>query len=408
MPHEKIEAEPETDSDTSEIDALSSEVIIPPEENKEDEPPISERPSLTLGPLTMLGLTPQPDEKTRGKVKDAFGILVQLAAFAIVVAALKTARPFLVPLVAAAFLATLTAPIVFYLRKKRVPALLGVPLVVLAALIVGLSVASLLVGSLNTFIQAAPAYQQTLTAQIDLAVLILRGWGIDLTSSGITRLIQPSAAVQFAGQTLGQVADFVSTSLLIVLLTIFLLFEALVLPLKIRLALSDPNADMSQGLRILSRVKDYVVVKTLTSLVTGVVIWGLLSLLQLDFALLWGLLAFLFNFIPNIGSMIAAIPAIIVALLQLGIGGAVSTSIIFFTVNMVIGSFIEPRVMGQRMNLSPLIVFISLLFWGWLWGPIGMLLSVPLTMVVRIYLDGNERTRPFAILMAGAKSNKIQ
>jgi predicted PurR-regulated permease PerM len=120
-----------------------------------------------------------------------------------------------------------------------------------------------------------------------------------------------------------------------------------------------------------------------------------------DFSLLWGLLAFLLNFIPNVGSIIAAIPAVLMALLQFGTTGALATLVVFVVVNTVIGTLLEPRIMGQRMNLSPLIVFVSLVFWGWLWGPLGMLLSVPLTMAIRIMLEGNEQTRPFAVLMAG-------
>jgi predicted PurR-regulated permease PerM len=208
--------------------------------------------------------------------------------------------------------------------------------------------------------------------------------------------------MQFAGSTLSEIADLLSNTFLVLLMTIFVLFEAMVLPAKIRAALGDPEADLSQGIRVVGRIKAYVVIKTSTSLATGIIIGGALQLLGVDFALLWGLLAFLFNFIPNIGSIIAAIPAIILALLQAGPTGALATAVVFIVVNMVIGSLLEPKIMGERMNLSPLVVFFSLVFWGWLWGPIGMLLSVPLTMTIRIMLEGHAGTRPFAILMAGA------
>jgi AI-2 transport protein TqsA len=190
-------------------------------------------------------------------------------------------------------------------------------------------------------------------------------------------------------------------TLLVLLTTIFVLFEALVLPDKIRDALGDPQADLSRGIAVVGRIKAYVVIKTFLSLATGAIIGGVLHLMGVDFALLWGLLAFLLNFIPNIGSIIAAVPAILLALVQIGPTGAVGTAVVFIVVNMVIGNLIEPKVLGQSMNLSPLVVFVSLVFWGWLWGGVGMLLSVPLTMAIRIMLEGNVNTRPFAVLMAG-------
>jgi predicted PurR-regulated permease PerM len=229
--------------------------------------------------------------------------------------------------------------------------------------------------------------------------------GLEVNSQTIYSLVQPSEAIGFIGDTLSSVADLLSSMFLVLLLTVFVLFEALVLPDKIRAALGDPIADLSRGLRVVSRIKAYVVVKTWTSFATGLVIWLVLEFfMDIDFAMLWGLLAFLLNFIPNIGSIIAAIPAVLMALLQMGVGGATMTALIFLVVNMTIGSFLEPKIMGQRMNLSPLVVFVSLVFWGWLWGGIGMLLSVPLTMAIRIMLEGNENTRPFAVLMAGANT----
>jgi predicted PurR-regulated permease PerM len=326
------------------------------------------------------------------------------ASLVIVIAALKVARPVLVPLTVSAFLAVLTAPFVLYLKKHRVPPHFGVPLVVLVTVLVISGIAGLVIGTLNTFVQEIPSYQARVMEMLTSASSQLESFGIQLTLSSLTSLVEPAAAMQFSGNTLSEIADLLSNTFLVLLMTIFVLFEAMVLPDKIRNALSDPNADLSQGIRVVGRIKAYVVIKTSTSLATGVIIGGALQLMGVDFALLWGLLAFLFNFIPNIGSIVAAIPAIILALLQAGPTGALATAIVFIVVNMVIGSLLEPKIMGERMNLSPLVVFFSLVFWGWLWGPIGMLLSVPLTMTIRIMLEGNKGTRPFAILMAGASA----
>lgn len=368
------------------------------EEGGEDEPRVS------LGPLALLGFGPKSSKRNWEARKEPEGnALLTTASLIIVIAALKIARPILVPLMVSAFLAVLTAPMVLYLKKHRVPPWFGVPIVVLLTISVMAGVAGLVIGSLNTFVQRVPIYQARISDMIEVATIQLDMWGFQLTVENVTQLVQPEAAMRFAGSTLSELADMLSNTLLVLFMTIFVLFEALVLPDKIRDALGDPDADLSQGIRVVGRIKAYVVIKTSTSLATGVLIGVTLELMGVDFALLWGLIAFLLNFIPNVGSIIAAIPAVLMALLQIGLTGALATLVVFIVVNMIIGSLLEPRIMGQRMNLSPLVVFFSLVFWGWLWGPLGMLLSVPLTMAIRIMLEGNEHTRPFAILMAGAE-----
>lgn len=391
-----------------------SETDLPPPSRPTPPPGVAaenpeSRPSVSLGPLGLIGFGPKPDsEAGRSVTSSPGGVLVTAAALVVLVAALKIARPVLVPLVVSAFLATLTAPLVLYLQKRNVPAVLGVPLVILMTLACIAGLTGVVVGSLNEFIQAAPEYQTHLIYAVVGITDRLGRLGLHVVPADVLNLIQPAAAMRLAGEMLSELANFLSSALLILLLTVFVLFEALVLPDKLRRALGDPHADFSQGIRVVQRVKAYVVVKTGTSLATGLIIGGVLYLMGVDFALLWGLLAFLLNFIPNIGSIIAAVPAIILSWLQLGVSTAIVTGSVFLAVNMVIGSLLEPRIMGQRMNLSPLIVFVSLVFWGWLWGPLGMLLSVPLTMVLRILLDGNEGTKPFAILMAGARPDDME
>lgn len=364
------------------------------------------RPSVSLGPLSMLGFGPKLSVEQRADLASARrSTLISTAALVVIIAGLKIARPVLVPFTVSVFFATLAAPAVFYLRRRKFPVAIAVTVVTLAAVLLFGGLFWVIGGSLNAFVRAAPEYQQRFSDLVLLVTHQLELWGIEATPESVYALVQPGFFAGLVAGTLSSLADILADTFLVVLMTIFVLFEAIVLPKKIRAALSDPNADLSQGLRVVSRIKAYVVVKTLLSLATGVVIWLLLLLLGVDFALLWGLLAFLFNFIPNIGSVLAAIPAVFVALLQQGVGGAIATAAVFLIVNTVIGNIVEPRAMGKSMNLSALVVFVSLVFWGWLWGGIGMLLSVPLTMAVRIMLDGNETSRPFAILMAGANTD---
>jgi len=376
------------------------------------DPDTDSKPRVSLGPLSIFGFGAERRQaERRGTPAPGFSPivtnLVGAAAIVIVIAALKEAKPVLVPLVVSAFGATLTAPIVFWLKKKKVPAALAVPVVVVAALIAAALVMGLVIGSLNAFIQAAPAYRQDLNELIQRVAVTLARFGIYVQSSKLQSMIEPGSVIGLATQLVSQLADLFSSAVLILLITVLLLFEVLNLPGKIRAALNDPTADLSQGMSVVGRVQAYVVVKTYTSLTTGVVVGLLLYLQGIDFALLWGLLAFLLDFIPSLGAIIAAIPAVLLALVQKGFTGALLAGGTFFLVNLIIGNFVEPRVMGRRMNLSPLVVFASLMFWGWLWGPLGMIMSVPLTMVLRILLEGNPTTRPFAILMAAEDARPV-
>jgi predicted PurR-regulated permease PerM len=150
---------------------------------------------------------------------------------------------------------------------------------------------------------------------------------------------------------------------------------------------------------ILHSVKRYMAVKTGISVFTGICIGAWTAILGVDYPFMWGLLAFLLNFVPNIGSIIAAVPAVLLALVQLGPWSALLVAIGYFVVNFTVGSVIEPRVMGRSVGLSTLVVFLSLVFWGWVLGLVGMLLSVPLTMTVKIAMENHRDTRWLAILL---------
>ncbi len=166
-----------------------------------------------------------------------------------------------------------------------------------------------------------------------------------------------------------------------------------------RLIAGRVDSSLADYVAITEGVNRYLGIKSVTSLITAGIVYLFLSLQGVDFPVLWALLAFLFNFIPNIGSIIAAIPPVLLSLIQFGFGSALFTALGFLVVNILIGSILEPRIMGKGIGLSVLVVFISLSFWGWVLGPVGMLLSVPLTMTVKIALGGNESTRWLALLL---------
>jgi AI-2 transport protein TqsA len=212
------------------------------------------------------------------------------------------------------------------------------------------------------------------------------------------------------GDMLGALGSLLNNALIIIFMLIFMQLEAADLPGKLR-AMTSRSSDISVRLeRIESTVWRYVRLKTRISILTGVLVTVWLWLLGVNFPLLWGLLAFLFNFVPTIGSFIAAVPAVLVAAVQPEVAGepmsvaaslylALYAALGYIVINVVIGNVVEPRLLGSGVGLSTLVVFLSLIFWGWVLGPVGMVLSVPLTMIVKIVLDNSKEFQWIAILL---------
>ncbi|MDX8395798.1 MAG: AI-2E family transporter, partial [Mariprofundaceae bacterium] len=208
----------------------------------------------------------------------------------------------------------------------------------------------------------------------------------------------PSAAMGMAGSLLSGLGNVLANTFFIICTVIFLMFEGISLPHKwAAMGKYAPTTDAVN--QFLKSVNQYLVIKTLVSLATGAAVTAWLTLIGVDYPILWGILAFLFNFVPNIGSIIAAVPALMLALVQLGPDAVLYTGMGYVVINLVMGNAVEPRFMGKGLGLSTLVVFLSLIFWGWALGLVGMLLSVPLTMIVKIALEANKKTQWIAILI---------
>ncbi len=326
-------------------------------------------------------------------------MLVTAAALIVLLAGLKAAQELLVPLVFAAFLAVLTAPAVLFLQHKRWPSWLAVSVVVVAVVIVLVGLGTVFGGSVNSFVAAVPRYQVRLNEALEHSTTLLGNYGIQVSTADLRKMINPAAAMRIAAELVSQFASVMSDTALIILTLVFILLEVATIPRKLRRAIGDPQADLSRYARLVTEVKRYVVIKTYLSSATGLTLGAFVGLLGVDFPVLWGLVAFLLNYIPNIGSIVAAVPPVLLALVQFGVGPAIGTAMAYVAVNTVIGNIIEPRLMGRKLGLSTLVVFLSLVFWGWLWGPMGMLLSVPLTMIVKILLESSEQFSPVAVMM---------
>ncbi len=213
----------------------------------------------------------------------------------------------------------------------------------------------------------------------------------------------PGRMISMAATLALSVSQILSNTMLILLTVVFILLEASTFPQKLQTAFGQKPDTQQRYQQIVNSVRSYLVIKTAISLMTGVLIAIWLWLFGVPYAGLWGMIAFLLNYIPNVGSIIAAVPALMVAWLDLGLLPCMACAIGYVVVNLVIGNIIEPRVMGRGMGLSALVVFCSMVFWGWALGPVGMLLSVPLTMAVRVALEGFEDTRWLGTLLGNTE-----
>jgi predicted PurR-regulated permease PerM len=309
---------------------------------------------------------------------------------------MQAAQRILVPFLVAVFLAVICTPLLHGMRRLKIPA--GIAVFVIVAGIIGILVlaGAFVGGSIAEFTERLPFYEQQLN--IKLADLASR-FDTQYSVSDLLDQIQPASPMGLVANLFTGLQSLFANFFLIIFTVIFLLLEASTMPRKLQLVLAGSHADPAYFNRFTHSVQRYLGIKTLISVVTGILAWALTSIVGLDFPLLWGLLAFLFNYVPTIGSLIASIPPIVLALVQFGLAQAAVIGIGYLALNVTIGGLIEPRVMGRGLGLSTLVVFLSLVFWGWVFGPIGMLLSVPLTMTAKIALESGERTAPLAILM---------
>ncbi|MEZ6063020.1 MAG: AI-2E family transporter [Planctomycetaceae bacterium] len=217
----------------------------------------------------------------------------------------------------------------------------------------------------------------------------------------------PGTVISLAAQLASSIGQLLGNAFLILLTVIFILMEVGSFSKKIDLAFVRTDEMASRATEIINSIQHYLAIKTMMSLLTGVLLFFWLLIFNVPYAGLWGLLAFLLNYIPNVGSVIAAIPAVLIAWLELGTMPAIAALIGYLLVNTAVGNFLEPRLMGRGLGLSVLVVFCSMVFWGWVLGPVGMLLSVPLTMTARIALEGFDDTKWIGTLMGNAGTVKV-
>jgi AI-2 transport protein TqsA len=393
-------------------------------------------------------------------------ILVVLASLVLVIAGAKAAADFVVPILLAFFIATVSFPITNWLREHRVPRTLAVLMTVLVdfAFLAGVVlIGIMLVGELQSkwetkyyditkerVEQAAdstsslmdkwgmltlgnkddvlleteaeptvdPAAEIVAEGQQELGEAVVVSEeatqnmsarkGIEILTNELLQYLSVNKVLQLGTDFLGKLVSFLGTTFIVMLLTVFMLSEARMFGRRFN-AISEASGPNLQ--RLLSATKDiqrYLGIKTLISLMTGFLAGVLCWAVDLEFPLLWGILAFALNYIPAVGSVIAGIPPVLLSLLVYGDWKhAMIVASGYLMINGLLGNFLEPTLLGRRFGISTLVVVVSVIFWGWIWGPIGMLLAVPLTMLVKVALDNSADFRWLAVAISKEDKNAV-
>ncbi len=327
-----------------------------------------------------------------------------LIACVVVLAGLKLAHQVVVPFMLAVFIATIASTPIQWLTRRKCPHWLAVVAVLLVLVVALFGLGFVFLQVVNEFQDEQVRYQNQIRDLTENTINPIISTLFPESDLNFSAILDPSRVIPLASQALQSIGQLLSNTFLIFLTVLFILAEGKQLPRKLRGVLLERKMDVQWLDQFGENLNRYIAVKTCTSLLTGVCVTVLLLVVGVDFAILWGLLAFMLNYIPNIGSAIAAAPAVLVTAVTLDLGPAALVLLGYVGINVGIGAGIEPRFLGRTLGLSTLVVFLSLIFWGWMFGPVGMLLSVPLTMTAKLAFEAHESTAWIAHLLEPNRS----
>ncbi|WP_447555873.1 AI-2E family transporter [Vreelandella sp. EE22] len=324
-----------------------------------------------------------------------------IAALVVIVTGMKLGSDLLVPLLLAIFIAVVCTSPVHWLHRHGVDMRMAAFITILVLVAFFLLIGVLVVNSFSTFIEALPDIEARLYEHYWSLLNTLAAQGFAIDPDQVSNALAMDDEGSWVAMLLSEIGSFVMQGGIVALLVVFMLFETLNFRAKVSRALENPAPSLKRFSEFSVTLKRYLAVKTMISLATGVLVWLSCLMIGVEFPLLWGVLAFALNFIPNIGSALAAVPPVLLLLVAQdgGVLQALLLASAYLAINFVLGNLIEPRVMGQALGLSTFVAFLSLVVWGWIFGAAGMLLSVVLTMTLKIALDSHPQTRWMAHLL---------
>jgi len=324
---------------------------------------------------------------------------INLAAIIIVIAGMVVASSIISTVLLAVFISIICAHPINWLHERKIPKWLALSFVLVAITATFILLGGIIGNTVASFSKDIPVYEKSLKEIADNSISFLNSKGFNFSESEIEKLLNVSNIMNLTVALLSNLGEVMGNVVLIFFISIFLLLEMDDFSFKFLAIKHGVGESLKYLITISSNIRHYLSIMTLISLITALLIWGFLAILGIKYAILWALIAFLLNFIPNIGSIIAAIPAVLFALIQQGAGGAFWTITGYLIINMIVGNIVAPKMLGKGLGLSTFVAFISFIFWGYILGTVGMFLSVPLTMAIKIFLEQDEKTRWIAVLL---------
>ena len=340
----------------------------------------------------------------RARLSDYFFFL---SAFIVIVAGLYNASDIVVIFILAIFIATILSALIGYLQTYKIPKLISylVAFVIILAFI--LFIAYIMGSSLSSFLGNIPSYESKLKSLLASSIMYLNGFDLNIDPQEVSKLINFDDFVSVGTGLLGNLSSLASKALLVAIGIGFILSEAKSFEDKLKIVFSTDDRQIENFNEFSHNIQQYFIVKTLTSFLTGVLVFFTVYFFGIEYPFLWAIIAFLFNFIPVVGSIIAAAPALLLSLTNGGVEPTLWLMVCYFLVNISISNALEPKLMGDELGLSPMVIFFSLIFWGWVLGIAGAFLAVPITMSLKIACESSSKTQWLALLLSNvSRMNK--
>ena len=326
-------------------------------------------------------------------------ILLTAACAIIVIAGLRSASEIISPLLIACFFAIISTPPISWLQSRGLSKNVSFSIVLGCFILLCVLSVSAINDAIDQISSTLPFYEDRLTQILVTLGEWLHNVGLLPSDTTLRSLVNPARLASLFGQLLAPARDLIANLFLILFAVLFILAESGSLHRKFEYLLNRKKLSFTNLHSFTKTVNQYFLIKTAVSLLTGIFIAIWLLVLDVDFAILWAWLAFFLNFVPYIGSILAAIPAVLIALLGQGPELAIYAALGFLIANIVVGNFVEPRFLGRGLGLSTLVVFLSMIFWGWVLGPVGMFLSAPLTTLLKIGVESDEQSKWLGVLL---------
>ena len=326
-------------------------------------------------------------------------------------------RDVLLPFALAVFFSYILNPLITFFEKRKIPSIFAIIIAILITFTVLVLLGVLINVSIQSFAEEFPKYEDRFGKLAEnillwlVTIFDLPRELVDSSLGGSERFqlltdLKTFSIASVVTTVLGTIAKFLSNTLLVMLFLLFILLGRNQFVRKLSLAFEGQRSAKIAAIaeNINRQVQKYIVMKTLISLATALLATIVLLYFDVEFAIIWGILTFLLNFIPSIGSIIATILPVTIATIQFESYLTIVTVLLLLTaIQFILGSILDPQVIGVSVNLSPLVILFSLIFWGWMWGVIGMFLAIPISVVLKIVFENVDELHFLSVLMSNGK-----